>query len=116
MHPDFTGLQRISAEFLKIIEHCYNTWYNDFSDVITVSDTLLATHPLGGNIPVRSGNIVKVPSSPTVYAVEPGAVLRPLDNEEVAEQFYGNAWMKKVIDIPEVFFSKIGIRSCQRFS
>ena len=83
----------------------YATWYgNDFSEVVTVSDELIATFPLGSNIPIRSGNIVKVPSSPIAYAVEPGGVLRAIETEELAALFFGSNWAENVIDVPEVFF------------
>lgn len=87
----------------------YLTWYEDFNDIITVDQEILATYPLGDNIPIRSGNIVKVPSSPTVYAVEPGGVLRAIDNEDIMVLFYGVDWAKRIIDIPEVFFVNYSI-------
>jgi len=85
----------------------YQSWYgNDFSQVINVSSDFLARYPLGKNITVRpAGNLVKVRTSPEVYAVEPGGVLRKIKDEQLAKDIYGKNWAKIVIDVPDVFFS-----------
>ena len=85
----------------------YQSWYgNDFSAVATVSAEILALYPLGFNITVRPGTfLVKVRTSPDVYAVEIGGVLRKIMTEEIAQGLYGSAWAEKVLDIPDVFFS-----------
>src|SRR3989338_2138628 len=87
-------------------EITYRSWYGgDYSKIATVSKEYLSKIPLGDNITVRPGKfLVKVPSDPRVYAVEAGGVLRHLADEIIAEEFYGERWEKKVIDIPEVFF------------
>jgi len=84
----------------------YKSWYgDDFSDVIVVNDTILSTMPLGKNITIRSGTaLVKVPSWPDVYAVEPGGLLRYITDAGIAVNLYGNEWEKMIKDIPEVFF------------
>jgi len=85
----------------------YESWYgNNFSGVITVSNKYLAQYQLGKNMTVRPGTyLVKIQTLPTVYAVEQGAVLRAIDNEDVAVEIYGKSWAKRVIDIPDVFFN-----------
>lgn len=85
----------------------YQSWYgNDFSKVVTLSHQTLAQYPLGKNITVRPGiKILKVPSAPSVYAVEQGGVLRELKTETIATEIYGANWASRVIDLPEVFFS-----------
>ena len=89
----------------------YESWYgNDFSKVVTLSDEFLSTIPLGGNITFRSGVfLLKVPSRPEVYAVEPGGVLRHITDAGIAEYIYGNEWEKRIRDLPEVFFSNYTI-------
>jgi hypothetical protein len=83
----------------------YQSWYGkDFSKVITISNELLATYRLGHAITIKSGSVVKVPSAPEVYTVEPGGLLREIEREDLAQHFYGDDWNKRVIDIPEVFF------------
>lgn len=83
----------------------FKSWYKNFDQVVTVSEKFLATFPLGKNITVRSGKfLVKTKLDPKVYAVEPGGILRHIEDESIAEDIYGQDWSKKVIDIPDVFF------------
>lgn len=84
----------------------YESWYgDDFSRVITVSDEWLVTLPLGHNVTIRPGVwLVKVPSRSEVYAVEPGGVLRHIDDVAIAESLFGDNWQSRLFDIPEVFF------------
>ncbi len=85
----------------------YRSWYgDDFSKIVTLGGETLSTMPLGKNITIRSGSsLVKVPSWPYVYAVEPGGYLRHITDVGIAENLYGLSWEEKIIDIPEVFFS-----------
>jgi len=84
----------------------YESWYgNSFSGIIIMSENYVASLPLGKNITLRPGKyLVKVPTLPEVYAVEPGGTLRHLASEEIAQKFYGPDWYTKIIDLPEVFF------------
>lgn len=84
----------------------YRSWYgNDFSGVTVASDNELGGYPLGKNITLKPGKwLVKVPSAPTVYAVESGGTLRPIASAEVADAIWGAGWRKKVVDLSEVFF------------
>jgi len=83
----------------------YFTWYADFNTVKIVSSADLAALPLGGNIVYRPGTrLIKIVSDPKVYAVEPGGELRPIASESVAKALYGDAWNKKIDDVPDTFF------------
>ena len=89
----------------------YASWFSDYSSVITVSDQVLASIPLKGNVTYRPGvKLVKVQTDPKVYAVGKGGVLRWIENEALAEKLYGKDWNKNVDDVPDVFFAnyKIG--------
>lgn len=80
----------------------YQSWYGtDFSDVITVSDELLASRALGEHVPYRPGSLLKVPSVPAVYVVDAGNVLRHVTTEAIARELFGETWNKKVNDLPE---------------
>lgn len=84
----------------------YHTWYSSFSSVQTITDAALAAIPLGGNVTYRPGvRLVKIVSSPTVYAVDAGGVLHAIASENVAIQLYGAAWNKSIDDIPDAFFT-----------
>ncbi len=85
----------------------YRSWYGDqFTNITTISANLLAKYPLGQNITMRPGVfLVKIQTAPSVYAIEPGGVLRELQNESIAESIYGRDWAKRVVDVPDVFFN-----------
>ncbi|MBU2250262.1 hypothetical protein KKG80_01580 [Patescibacteria group bacterium] len=89
----------------------YFSWYSDWSKVVTVSQSELESYPLGANVTVRPGTkLVKITTNPTVYAVEPGGVLRSIVSEANAIALYGKDWAKKVIDVPDGYFTnyKVG--------
>ncbi|KKQ57230.1 MAG: hypothetical protein US74_C0006G0013 [Parcubacteria group bacterium GW2011_GWA2_38_13] len=89
----------------------YKSWYgDDFSKIVTMSDEFISQVPLGKNVTIRPGtHLIKVPSNPSVYAVEEGGVLRHIDDYAVAMDIYGKNWEKKIVDIPEVFFENYTI-------
>jgi subtilisin family serine protease len=83
----------------------FKSWYDDFSTVVTISVTELATIPLGGNVTYRPGiSLVKITTDPKVYAVDSGATLRWVANEEIAEELYGVNWRDSVQDIQDSIF------------
>lgn len=86
-------------------EKIYKTWYNDFSSVMTISDEDLAATPIGGNVTYRPGTrMVKITSSPQVYVVGKGGVLRAVPSEQTAVDLYGSTWNKQIDDIEEAYF------------
>jgi len=86
-------------------EKIYFSWYDDFSKVEVVSATELASYALGKNVLYRpASRLIKIPSVPEVYAVEPFGVLRNIPSEAVAEELYGPDWSKKVDDVDISFF------------
>lgn len=87
-------------------EKTFYTWYADFDDVMTVSDSQLASYPLAGNIVVRSGTwMVKVDTDPKTYVVTRDGEIRWVETEEVAVDLYGEDWNQWIIDVPDVFFT-----------
>ncbi|PIR05594.1 hypothetical protein COV56_01910, partial [Candidatus Kuenenbacteria bacterium CG11_big_fil_rev_8_21_14_0_20_37_9] len=74
-------------------EKTYKTWYSDFSDVVTISQSEMETYPLGGNVTYRAGTkLVKIQTVPTVYAIEPNGTLRSILSEANAAVLYGTNW------------------------
>lgn len=87
-------------------EAVFKTWYADFSGVMTVPDTELASYMLGGNVTYRPGaRLVKVTTDPKVYAVSRYGVLRWVTSESVATALYGTNWNKNVDDVADTFFT-----------
>jgi len=86
-------------------EKTYLTWYSGFS-VKTITDNELAAIDLAGNVVVRPGtNLVKITTVPKVFAVEPNGKLAWVKTEAAAKALYGTDWAKKVIDIPDGFWT-----------
>ncbi|NMB48127.1 hypothetical protein GYA13_01615 [Candidatus Kuenenbacteria bacterium] len=86
-------------------EKTYKTWYPDFTNVVTISSTELATYTISGNVTYRPGTrLVKITDVATVYAVEPGGVLRSIVSEANAKALYGDNWNKMIDDVPTGFF------------
>ncbi len=86
-------------------EKTYFSWYQDFSDVVTISDSALAAITLGGNVVVRPGTWwIKVQSDPKVYAVARDGSIHWVESEAVAVDFAGSNWNQRIIDVPDVFF------------
>jgi hypothetical protein len=84
----------------------YMSWYNGFADVLEVNQNTLSTFSLGANTTIRPGTyLVKTMTSPKVYAIEPGGVLRWVETEQIAIDLYGDNWRERVVEIPDVFFN-----------
>ena len=83
----------------------YFTWYSDFSNVLNVTDDVLAQIRIGGNVTYRPGvKLVKITTDPKVYAVDTNGSLRWVQTEAVATDLYGATWSANVDDIPDAFF------------
>jgi len=87
-------------------QRVFETWFRDFSGVKEITPAEMAEIRLAAPIAYRPGTrLVKIPSIPKVYAVEPGGVLRWIESEAVAKALYGDAWAKRVDDVPESSFT-----------
>lgn len=86
-------------------EKTYMTWYVNFDVVIHISDDLLGSIPIGGNVTYKPNTrLVKITTDPKVYFVDKEGTLRHLATEEIAKSLYGYDWYKKVDDIPDAYF------------
>ncbi|HBU28027.1 TPA: hypothetical protein DEB00_02825 [Candidatus Uhrbacteria bacterium] len=81
-------------------ETIYFSWFADFDAVETIPADQMAAIPLGAAMPMHQGTwLVKIQSTPDVYAVEQGGVLRRIPDENTALYYYGPDWAKRVRDI-----------------
>ncbi|MFZ6014957.1 MAG: hypothetical protein ACOYUZ_01205 [Patescibacteria group bacterium] len=94
-------------------EKTYKSWYgDDYSGVVTISDSELSSIPLGGNVTYRPGvKMVKITTDPRTYAVSKGGILRWVETEAAAIELYGADWNKMIDDIPDPFFVNYRIGS-----
>ena len=93
-------------------ESTYFSWYGDFSGVVTIPQTELESYNLGANVTVRPGTkLVKITTNPNVYAVTPNGMLIKVPSETIATTLWGTNWAKRVIDVPDAFFTNYRIDS-----
>lgn len=84
-------------------EKTLKSWFVHNIPITIVSDEMLGSIPLKGNVTHRPGaRMVKIQTSPKVYAVDKGRKLRWIKNEELALALYGKDWNKKIDDILDV--------------
>jgi len=106
--PSITAVYYCGADGKRYVfstSRTYFSWYDDFDDVITITEEELAAIRLGGNVTYRPGiKLVKIQSDPKVYAIGRGSELRWITSASIAEYLYGEDWAKNVDDIPETFF------------
>mgnify|MGYP001612603054 FL=1 len=87
-------------------ETTYMSWFSDFDDVSTISDSALSDITLGGNVVMRPGSWwVKVQSAADTYAVARNGMLHWIETADVAEDFAGSDWNQRIVDVPDVFFA-----------
>lgn len=86
-------------------EKTYKTWYSDFSGVTTISDSELASYPIGGNVTYKPGvKMIKITTDPKVYAIASNGTLRWVTSEAIASSLYGTNWSQYIEDVPDAFF------------
>lgn len=87
-------------------EKVYFSWYSDFSSVLTISSSELASYPLAGNVTYRPGfKLIKIQTDPKVYAISRYGMLRWVTTESIAQELYGPFWNRIIDDVPDTFFT-----------
>ncbi len=106
---DFSTVYYLAEDDVRNVfpnEGTFFSWYDDFDDVKNISCDDLASISLGGNVTYKPGvRMLKLVSSPTVYTVEEGGVLREIQSEAQAEALYGEDWASEIDDLPDAFWS-----------
>lgn len=100
-------LARNGKRYVFPNDKVYFSWYASFATVKTVTTSTLAAIPFGGVVTYRPGvRMVKLQSSPTVYAVLRGGLLREVASEAVAAAFYGSTWNQYIDDLSDAFWPR----------
>lgn len=87
-------------------ESVYASWYTNFNDVSKIIDEDLASLALRGNTLYRPGSVlIKITTEPKVYAVSRYGILHWVTTEQIAKALYGDTWNKRVVDVPDSYFS-----------
>ncbi|MEY4744107.1 MAG: hypothetical protein RL272_52 [Candidatus Parcubacteria bacterium] len=83
-------------------ESKFFSWFRGFDTVETVSNAALAAMPLGGNVLYRPGShLLKVASSPRIYAIGRDGTIHWVTSEDVVLSVYGNYWKQQIAIIDE---------------
>jgi hypothetical protein len=83
-------------------ETTYFTWYPNFNGVQFLPDATIAAMPIGPLVPLRPGiKLMKYPSVPKVFAVEPGGQLRWIPDEATLTRL--GYRLNQVVDMNEAF-------------
>jgi murein DD-endopeptidase MepM/ murein hydrolase activator NlpD len=86
-------------------ESTFFSWYDSFENVEFVTTEDMASIPLSGSVTYKPGSyMLKILSSPNVYAVGHGGFLHWIPSAEIAEALYGTNWASFVRDIPDGFW------------
>ncbi|MBI4592278.1 hypothetical protein HY733_02410 [Candidatus Uhrbacteria bacterium] len=86
-------------------EKTFFSWFEDFDDVVEITDEELADITLAGNIVYRPGSRwIKIESDEKTYAVAADGSIHWIESEEVAEGLAGDDWNTFIDDVPDVFF------------
>lgn len=87
-------------------DKAYFTWYKDFSAVKEVSPEVMSKIALSKAVTYKPGaKMVKFQTLNKVYAVSSDGKLRWVQTEELAKNFYGSDWNKKIDDISDAFYT-----------
>ncbi|GEM_PF-3114946 len=86
-------------------ESIFFSWQPNFHGVQTMLPACVEEFGIGKPMPYRPGStLVKTAFSPTIYMVEPGAILRAIDSEEALQSLFGSDWNRHVTTISEPEF------------
>lgn len=87
-------------------DKAYFTWYKDFSAVKEVSLEVMSKISLSKAVTYKPGaKMVKFQTLNKVYAVSSDGALRWVQTEELAKNFYGSDWNKKIDDVSDAFYT-----------
>jgi len=86
-------------------ESTFFSWYDNFDEVEFVTSDEMASIPLSGNVTYKPGSfMIKILSSPKVYAVGHGGSLHWVASNADTESLYGSNWALFIRDIPDGFW------------
>ncbi len=83
----------------------YGTWFDDFSNLKTVTVEEMESIELGNPMPIKANTkLLKFPLNPRVYSVVENEVIRHIPNEYTANSLFGEDWSSNVIELPEIYY------------
>lgn len=93
-------------------ESVFFTWYNNFDDVVEVSQDFMSSLTIGKNVTYRPGSVVvKFDSSSKVYAIQADHTLRHYTTLSLLKSDYGSYWTNVLAKVPDSLYSNYTIGS-----
>lgn len=90
-------------------EATYWSWYDNYDSLRVVTDSFLASLPLGDNVTLRPGSaLVRFTTDNNVYAVDEGAKLRKYLTAYLTLLDYGTNWTSLFVTLPDVWRGNYG--------
>ena len=85
----------------------FESWYDDFDNVVETEEDILNQTPIGGLVTVKPGGEtwIKIQSDPKVYTISNGGILHWISSEAMAEELGGTDWATRIIDLPDTVFA-----------
>lgn len=88
----------------------FKSWFGNYDHIKSISMEELEKIPIGGNVTYRPGSrLIQTETDFNIYYVDLYSVLRPLEDEDLAEEIYGENWEEYVDDIPNYYFTNYTI-------
>lgn len=89
-------------------EDILRTWFPESAPqpvIYQITDSVLASIPLGGNILYRAGSrLIKIKSDPKIYVVGNEGSIHWIESENTIEQIFGFHWRDLLVIIPDALF------------
>ncbi len=87
-------------------EKTYDTWFDGFGSVETISDADVAGMTLAGNVVYRPGSRwIKITSAAETYAVGRDGMIYWIETEDVATDLAGSDWNQNIDDVSDSLFT-----------
>jgi hypothetical protein len=87
-------------------ESTYFTWWTNFDQIRTVSDSTLLAYPIGSAMLPKPGSILlQIESDSKVYISEEPNILHQIADDDTAQMLLGSAWQAFVFHLPSTIFS-----------
>jgi len=87
-------------------QEVYNSWYDDFGNVVEIDEAEMNELPVGENVTLKPGvMIVKFSTDDAIYAVDKGGVLRHYLTTSLVTADYGGDWAERdLLTMPDMLF------------
>src|SRR3989344_2916365 len=86
----------VGERFLFQNERTYRTWFQNFVPVRHFRDEAIRNTVSRGNMLPAPGTLVKLSDDPRVYVTTLGRTLRHVENETIAQKFFGAGWNRGI--------------------